>query len=61
MDLIHGLTDELMYIRTPFPMGKRGLTLRDGVVSPSGAELQQLMALWGPSVKPGTKRESAPS
>src|SRR5580658_8832360 len=53
MDLIHGLTDELMYIRTPFPMGKKGLTLKDGVVSPSGAELQQLMALWGPSVKPG--------
>ena len=53
MDLIHGLTDELMYIRTPFPMGKRGLTLKDGVVSPSGAELQQLMSLWGPSVKPG--------
>jgi hypothetical protein len=53
MDLIHGLTDELMYIRTPFPMGKRGLTLKDGVVSPSGQELQQLMALWGPAVKPG--------
>lgn len=53
MDLIHGLTDELMYIRTPFPMGKKGLTLKYGVVSPSGAELQQLMALWGPSVKPG--------
>jgi hypothetical protein len=53
MDLIHGLTDELMYIRTPFPMGKQGLVLKDGVVSPSGAELQQLMALWGPSVKPG--------
>jgi hypothetical protein len=53
MDLIHGFTDELMFIRTPFPMGKKGLTLKDGVVSPSGAELQQLMALWGPSVKPG--------
>ena len=53
LDLIHGLTDELMFIRTAFPMGKRGLTLKDGVVSPSGAELQQLMSLWGPSVKPG--------
>jgi hypothetical protein len=53
MDLIHGFSDELVYIRTPFPMGKRGLTLKDGVVSPSGGELQQLMALWGPAVKPG--------
>ncbi len=53
MDLIHGFTDELMFIRTPFPMGKKGLTLKDGVISPSGEELQQLMALWGPAVKPG--------
>ena len=53
MDLIHGFTDELMYIRTPFPMGKVGLTLKDGVVSPKGEELQQMMALWGPAVKPG--------
>jgi hypothetical protein len=53
MELIHGFTDELTYIRTPFPMGKRGLTLKNGVISPSGAELEQLMTLWGPAVKPG--------
>jgi hypothetical protein len=53
MDLIHGLTDELMFIRSPFPMGKIGLTIKDGVVSPSGEDLQRLMAMWGPAVKPG--------
>jgi hypothetical protein len=53
MDLIRGFSDELIYIRSPFPMGKKGLTLKDGAVSPSGQELQQLMALWGPAVKPG--------
>jgi hypothetical protein len=53
MDLIRGFSDELIFIRTPFPMGKKGLTLKDGVVSPNGQELQQLMALWGPAVKPG--------
>ncbi|MGD0513116.1 MAG: hypothetical protein ABSA29_07430 [Terriglobales bacterium] len=53
MDLIHGLSDELIYIRTSFPMGKIGLSLKNGVISPSGADLQQLMALWGPAVKPG--------
>jgi hypothetical protein len=53
MDLIRGFNAELVYIRTPFPMGKTGLTLKDGVVSPSGADLQRLMALWGPAVKAG--------
>jgi hypothetical protein len=52
-DLIRGFNAELVFIRTPFPMGKKGLTIKDGVVSPSGDELQRLMALWGPAVKPG--------
>jgi len=53
MDLIRGFDAELVYIRTPFPMGKVGLTLKDGVVSPSGEDLQRLMALWGPALKAG--------
>jgi len=52
-DLIRGFNAELVFIRTPFPMGKKGLTIKDGVVSPSGDELQRLMALWGPAVKAG--------
>ncbi|HXY09607.1 MAG TPA: hypothetical protein VEI52_17320 [Terriglobales bacterium] len=53
MDLIRAFQSELVYIRAPFPMGKKGLTLKDGVISPSGQELQALIATWGPSVKPG--------
>jgi len=53
MDLTRVFESELVYIRTPFPMGKRGLTLKDGTISPNGAELQTLMTMWGPSVKPG--------
>ncbi len=53
MELIQVFTSELVYIRTSFPMGKRGLTLKDGVVSPSGDELQQALAMWGPAVKAG--------
>ncbi len=53
MDLIRAFNSELVYIRAPFPMGKKGLTLKDGKVSPSGAELDQLVAMWGPAVKPG--------
>jgi hypothetical protein len=53
MDLIRAFDAELVYIRTPFPMGKKGLTVKDGVTSPNGPELQALMATWGPAVKPG--------
>ncbi len=53
LDLVQAFTSELVYIRTSFPMGKRGLTLKDGVVSPSGEELQQALAMWGPAVKAG--------
>lgn len=52
-DLIRAFEAELVYIRTPFPMGNEGLTLKDGVTSPSGLELQTLMTTWGPAVKPG--------
>jgi len=53
MDLIGAFNAELVYIRSPFPMGKKGITLKDGVISPGGDELRQMIAMWGPSVKPG--------
>ena len=48
-----GLEAELVYVRTAFPMGEKGLKLHDGVVSPSGDELQMMIANFGPSVKAG--------
>jgi hypothetical protein len=53
VDLIRAFDSELVYIRAPFPMGKRGLTLKDGVITPRGQELQSMMAMEGPAVKPG--------
>jgi hypothetical protein len=53
VDLIRTFSADRVYIRTQFPMGKVGLTLKDGKISPDGQKLQQLLALWGPSVKPG--------
>ncbi len=50
---MHAFNDELVYIRTNFPMGRTGLTLRDGKLTPSGEQLRQMMALWGPAAKPG--------
>jgi hypothetical protein len=53
MEMIRAFESELVYIRTQFPMGRKGLTLKNGAISPSGVELQQLIVTWGPSVKPG--------
>jgi hypothetical protein len=53
--IIHAFDEDLVYIRTSFPMGQTGLRLRNGTVSPSGADLQHLMALWGPAAKPGDR------
>src|SRR5271170_4554056 len=53
METIRAFESELVYIRTQFPMGKKGLTLKNGTLSPSGIDLQRLMVTWGPAVKPG--------
>lgn len=53
IELIRLFETDLVYIRTLFPMGTKGLTLKDGKLSPSGVDLQQMIAMWGPAVKPG--------
>ena len=53
MDLVRAFNAELVYIRAPFPMGKKGLSIKNGVLSPGAQELQQMIAMWGPAVKPG--------
>jgi hypothetical protein len=55
LELIRTFNSDLVYIRTEFPMGKTGLTLKGGKVSPSGDALRRQLALWGPSVKPGDR------
>jgi hypothetical protein len=34
-------------------MGMKGLKVKDGTITPSGEELRQALALWGPAVKAG--------
>jgi hypothetical protein len=53
MNLIRAFNAELVYIRAPFPMGKRGLTLEKGKITPSGQELEMMVATYGPAAKPG--------
>jgi hypothetical protein len=51
--IIRDFETQLVYTRTAFPMGTKGLKLKDGVTTPNGQELQQLLALWGPALRPG--------
>jgi hypothetical protein len=55
LDLVRAFNAELVYIRTPFPMGKKGLTLKHGELRPNGQELEQMMAMWGPAAKAGDR------
>jgi len=51
--IIRDFETQIVYSRAAFPMGTKGLMLKDGVTSPSGPQLQQALALWGPAVRPG--------
>jgi hypothetical protein len=52
-EIIRDFETQLVYSRFTFPMGTKGLILRNGVITPNGDELQQELNLWGPSIKPG--------
>jgi hypothetical protein len=52
-EIIRDFEMQLVYARTAFPMGTKGLQLKDGVVTPNGEQLHTALAIWGPSVKPG--------
>ena len=53
LEIIRDFETQILYARVAFPMGAKGLKLKDGVTSPSGVELQQAIALWGAAIKPG--------
>jgi hypothetical protein len=52
-EIIRDFETQLVYARTAFPMGTKGIQLREGVVTPNGEDLRQALAIWGPAVKPG--------
>jgi len=52
-EIIRDFETQLVYSRTSFPMGTKGLDLKDGQLTPNGQELDQLLALTGPSIRPG--------
>ena len=52
-EIIRDFETQLVYARAAFPMGTKGLKLKDGVITPDGEELRQALAVYGPAVKAG--------
>lgn len=53
LEIIHDFQTQVVYARTAFPMGMKGLELKQGVITPNGDEIRQALAIWGPAIKPG--------
>jgi hypothetical protein len=54
-DVIRGLNAELVFVRKPFPMGGKGLTIKNGVVTPTDEQLNYMVFQTGPAAKPGDR------
>jgi hypothetical protein len=55
MMVIRGLNAEHVFARTYFPMGEKGLALKNGKLEPSAEKIQQMLAEYGPAAKPGDR------
>lgn len=51
--ILRDFETQLVYARTVFPMNTKGLRLQEGMITPSGEDLHEALALWGPAIKPG--------
>jgi hypothetical protein len=55
LELMRSLQSERVFSRVLFPQGKQGLTIKNGVVSPSQQSIAQQVAEYGPAAKPGDR------
>jgi hypothetical protein len=55
MDIVRTFTADLVFAHSAFPMGREGLRLKGGVVSPGADELQSMIMEWGAAAKPGDR------
>jgi hypothetical protein len=55
VDLIRGLQAEHAFTKIPFPQGKKGVTIKNGKLSPGEMELNQLVMKEGPAAKVGDR------
>ena len=57
MNLIRGLNAEFVFVRSAFPMGTKGLVLRNGQLSPSADQVRAMVAQYGLAAKPGDRAQ----
>lgn len=57
LNVIRALNAEFVFIRKPFPMGAKGLTIKDGAITPSDSELNMMVAQYGPAARPGDRAQ----
>lgn len=55
--LIRSLNAERVFVRKIFPMGEKGLTIKNGVVTPDDKQLQFIAAQYGPAARPGERAQ----
>jgi hypothetical protein len=53
VEIVRSFTGGMVYARTTFPLGKIGLTLKDGKLTPSGSELEHMLGVSGAAARPG--------
>src|SRR5260370_17290191 len=53
--VMRGLNAELVFVGKPFPMGGKGLTIKNGAVTPTDEQLNFMLAQTGPAAKPGDR------
>jgi len=53
IEIVRSFTGGMVYARTLFPLGRIGLTLKDGKVTPSGSELEHMLGVSGAAARPG--------
>ena len=55
--LIRGLNAERVFVRKVFPLGEKGLTIKNGVVTPDDGQLRFMAAQYGPAARPGDRAQ----
>ncbi|MCU1307086.1 MAG: hypothetical protein JWN45_1781 [Acidobacteriaceae bacterium] len=58
IEIIRLLSSEYVWVRKPFPMGEKGLTINtNGELAPEPGELRALLAKYGLAAKPGERAQ----
>jgi hypothetical protein len=57
IDLVRGLQSEFIFIRRTFPMGLKGLTIKDGKITPDENGVRNAVAANGLAARPGDKAQ----